>query len=318
MLNLFQKLLLNKTKLNDAIEIYIKANTNYTHYSKLTIKNWRTRLNVLKKLKSTKTIFIETCGYQDIENIKNELAKSNNSIGINTNYLPLIRKTFVYFKKKKVLKTIPEIDNFKRTINKEVEFITYDNYKKLLYLTNPKNACKYNNEKHESRLNRVYWTICILGLSGIRLRELKALKKSDLYINKYNKIPYINIKQSAFNTNGRKLPVNELLIQILKTMPDFGTQYVDPYYGRRDRDFQSDLRWIKNMFKLDFKLRPSIFRHSFCTWLAANGDVTFQELQAYMGHTNAKTTMRYINLNLVLKHSKIADKINVNLLEKIA
>jgi integrase len=317
-MNIFHKFFTKKTKLTDAIQIYIEANSNYIHYSKVTIKNWKSRLKVLSKLNCIKNIYLETCEFEDIEKIKNELITTNNPVVINTNYLTLLRKTFVYFKRKKLINFIPEIENIKRTMDKEVEFITYENYTKLLYLTHPDNVKKYTNKLYEKRWPRAYWSMCILGMSGIRLREFKALKKSDLHIQKDNPKPYINIRQSAFNKKGRKLPVNQVLIDILKAMPNFGTKYVDPYYGLKDVTFQSDLRWIKTKFKLDFKFTPSMFRHSFCTWLAATGEVTAQELQAYMGHTNIKTTMKYINLNLVLKRSKIADKINIDLLQKIA
>ena len=300
-----------RLSLNIAIEKYIKFCIKSGGFSEETIKGKIKHAKRLKRDFLKRPYYIQLLKYSDIEEIKEELSESLSGNVINTCYLSLISQTLAYFKRLEIIKEVPEIVRCK-TVKKEVEFLNVKQFQYLRALVSIRRS-KYLKHMRDDNL---YWTISILFYSGLRIRELRALKWEDVKLNKENpKESYITIGDTAFNKKGRIIPISSFLYNVLSSMPKFDDKFVDPYFHYSKTTFPKDLRRVKEKHKINFNLRPTIFRPSFATAMASIEGVSPYAVQSYLGHKNAQTTLSYVNIKSVLKNSSLIEKLDLNFLK---
>ena len=109
------------------------------------------------------------------------------------------------------------------------------------------------------------------------------------------------IRLEAKTTKGKKdrsLPLNQaaknVLASILKRLDV-------PYVFHHDGERYADWEITKAMDRLTGLVKVNDFhfhdlRHTFASWLMMSGKVTLPALQVLMGHSNIRTTMRYVHL----------------------
>jgi integrase len=306
----FLKIFKSKTKLTKAVDIWIDYIAGQNSHKEITIHNYRKCSKVMKENYIPNNIYIETLSFDQLEIIKNNIHKKNSAASMNANHIPILNRTLKLFYNKNIIKKDFKIDRVKDFTHNEVDFLTQDQFFEFIN--------KIGCEKDKIRFSRVYWASCFLAYSGIRPRELKKLKWSHLMKKPNEKKRKMRIITSAHNKLGRTITVPKTLEKLLLKMPHFSSEYVSPYYDQKEYQFRRDLLEIKNKYGFKFKLNPSIFRKSFATWLACSTDISVQHLQAYLGHVNISSTMRYVNLREVLEKSDVIRGISLNGLRKIA
>jgi len=279
-------------------------------YSEKTITNYKQKARLLRHMyMNNKNIHLAEMKYRDLESIKKNLQEQNSAQSINLNYLPLIRSTFDYFKKCEVIKTVPEIENVRNyEPRKLVTYLTTEEYFDL--------QNKLESIDKSLRQSKALWEVKILIHTGLRPRELKKLKWSDLHLSPYHKIKKISVPHTSYNKLGRKIPLSRNAFDIFMAMPRFDKHFVSPYHNEKPDAFRHDLRNIVEKFNLTYKVTPTIFRRTFATWLASVGGVTVQALKSYMGHEHIKTTMAYINEEAVIKSCEYIGDLDIDFLNR--
>ena len=312
MFNIFRKKLL----FIDAVDQFIDHKIEGERvYSEKTIINYKQKARLLRQLYlknnniNLEKVSLVDIKYKHLEEIKKNLLEHNSAHSINWNYLPLIRKTFDYFKKCDVIKKVPDVENV----------LNYSPKKEITYLTPEK---YYDLEKKLESLDTTYrqskalWEVKILIHTGLRPRELRKLKWSDLHLSPYHKIKKISVPHTAYNKRGRRVPLTKNAFETFMKMPRFDKKFVSPYFNEKPNAFRHDLRNIVDKFGLEYKVTPTIFRRTFATWLASIEGVTAQALKFYMGHQNIHTTMQYINEDAVIKHCEYIGDLDIDSLNK--
>ena len=229
---------------------------------------------------------------------------------MNANHIPIINRTLKLLYNQDKINKAYKIERVKDFQHHEVDFLTQDQFFEFI------NAI--GNKADKGKYERAFWASCFLAYSGIRPRELKALKWSHMLRNPKEKKRKMRIISSAHNKLGRTITVPKTLEKLLLKMPHYSNEYVNPYFDQREFTFRHDLLKIKQKFGFNFTLNPSIFRKSFATWLACSTDISVQHLQAYLGHIHISSTMRYINLREVLDKSDMITGISLDVLRKTA
>ena len=306
----FLKIFKRKTKLTSAIDIWIDHISSQGSHKEITIHNYRKFSKVMKEQYIPDHIYIDTINFDQLELIKHNIHKKNSSASMNANHIPMINRTLKLFYNKNIIEKDLKIDRIKDFSHHDVDFLTQDQFFNFINTI--------GSGKEKIRYARAYWASCFLLYSGIRPRELKKLKWSHLLKKPNEKKRKMRIITSAHNKLGRTINVPKTLEKLLLKMPHFSSEYVSPYFDQKEYQFRHDLLEIKKRFGFKFNLNPSIFRKSFATWLACSTDISVQHLQAYLGHSNISSTMRYVNLREVLEKSDIIRGISLNGLRKIA
>jgi integrase len=165
------------------------------------------------------------------------------------------------------------------------------------------------------------WLWALAVYTGMRAGELRALDWADvhedegyIHVHRSVKRDAIEIK-STKGRRARKVPIEPALALLLGVMRDLGDGRgrVFPTMLARNvvpRALRSDLLAagvtraelhtdVATTRKLDFH----DLRHTYGTWRAIRGDA-IQKIQFAMGHTDLKTTQRYINEALVFDVAK--------------
>lgn len=159
-----------------------------------------------------------------------------------------------------------------------------------------------------------------LGLTGMRISELRQLRWSDLDLEK-GSIALVDESRSLLkregrerrtlkNKRGRQFPINQELIPLLNRIPRHGDGFVfhGPLGGRikADKVRRALINQVLDPLKSRFPTaqgetgfehgRLHSFRHFFCSQ-CANNNLPERAVMAWLGHADAEMVRRYYHLN---------------------
>ena len=137
--------------------------------------------------------------------------------------------------------------------------------------------------------------------TGLRLGELIALKWSDLDFNnqtmKVQRSITVGIEGSTKSNKVRQIPILDTLINVLLLREKNG-EYVFPRDdGSPMSQSQSEKQLKKFFYQAGIKKNISWhgLRHTFASHMA-NNNVNVQVIKELLGHSDIKTTMRYVHI----------------------
>lgn len=156
-------------------------------------------------------------------------------------------------------------------------------------------------DKEEIRLimdncgRRLYPIFTTLLYTGMRMGELKNLEWDD--IDFQNRLIRIRVKSfwEPKNSKPRGIPINDLLLQVLKGMEKRSRWVFCNRNGNRlDHHLREDLVKLCKNLGME-KANIHTFRHTFASHLVMSG-VDLPTIQRLMGHADIATTMIYSHL----------------------
>ena len=130
--------------------------------------------------------------------------------------------------------------------------------------------------------------------TGIRAQECAGLTWDDV------RPSYVTV---SGKTGERDVPINEITFRLLQTLKAQSNHNHYVFQGKRGpltyEGVYKTIRRICRQANIDGRRSsPQTFRHTFGTEYASSGACDPKTLQAIMGHSDFKTTLRYIQNNL--------------------
>jgi integrase len=157
--------------------------------------------------------------------------------------------------------------------------------------------------------------IVFAALTGMRRGEIFNLKWSEVDMGR--KLMYIQTDANFKTKYGKKrvMPMNEVVYNIL--MSRRGRNLSEFVFTRKGRKVRDD--WAGHLLKryvrqaqLDDRLHFHSLRHSFASWLAADG-ISIYTISKLLGHSSVQTTQNYYaHLQPELLHDTV-NRINIQL-----
>ena len=267
------------------------------------------KLIALRTVKSVGPIdvCIKKLRYSHFEEIKRVLLKTNKPKTVNR-YLSILKQMFKWSYRMEYIERIPDIDRCRVYETDEVEFLSLDQFDKLMYCMKKE---VMSAPKQATGQVKSYWAIKIITYTGIRPKEIRILKWNMVDFER----GFLSVPACAYNKgNKRRIKLSPQALEAFNHMPKYDQHYINPFHGLGNRSHTSRLAWIKQKYNLDFRVYPQIFRNSFCTWALAYNLMAIQEVSAYLGHQNLDTTARYYtNKQCILdKSAPFIEKLDFN------
>jgi len=148
--------------------------------------------------------------------------------------------------------------------------------------------------------------------TGLRLGELTALKWSDIDFNsgniKVQRSITVGIEGSTKSNKIRIIPISNLLFELLHGLEKESEYVFTRPDGRPMSHSQSEKKLRKIVKEAGIKhISWHGLRHTFASRLANHEDGGVQFVQVLLGHSDIKTTMRYVHIS----HESLVKVINV-------
>lgn len=224
---------------------------------------------------------------------KNPLKLVNQDYSVNTINVIVsrIRSFLNFFDREHICKKIPDKLNLRSEENL-IDYLTQDEVEKLL-------AKGKIGDKHINELTGKA-VLNLLFSSGLRISELVNLKISDKdetlvdLDNKKIKLKKTKTRKEriAVFDNRTKSLLSELIGERTKGFVFFDN--IRERSGLRFLIYRKLRLWTKNA-KIIKRVSPHVLRHSFATNLMRKG-VPLKTIQVLLGHSNLKTTSRYLSI----------------------
>jgi len=165
-----------------------------------------------------------------------------------------------------------------------------------------------SNTKHHALTSLVYAT-------GMRRNEVLQLRLEDIDASRH-----VIIVRHGKGNKQRQIPITNSLINILR---DYYKKYrplkflfegFKPGMPYSATSFSNILRKAANRIRLNKRVTPHIFRHSFATHMLESG-LNLKQLQLILGHNTMKTTTIYLH-SAETSSIKIPDLLNPDKISK--
>ena len=279
---------LNRTLLSDFTEEFL-AYSKDVHRPK-TQEMFRTALRAL--LKSTGDVPIQKLGIRDIERFLAENAKRVSERTLRA-YFVTLASAFETGKRWNLIagNTFRQVEKPKLR-ELQPAYLKKDDFHKLL------------DTVEDPDLRDLY--ICAVS-TGLRLGELSSLQWTNVDFER----GVINIRNSEqFTTKSgrnRTVPMNAQVLSIMQERQSrAGSELVFHRNGRRmTKEYVSKgFRYYANKAALDKRLHFHSLRHTFASWLVAEG-VSLYEVQKLMGHSSISITQTYSHLQPEQMHPTV-------------
>jgi len=244
-------------------------------------KHHKVLLNKLKEFKAELT-FAEI----DLKFIKNfrNWCRTVKGNSVNTN-----QKTFGYFRaylniavREEVITVNPlELIEFKRT-SVQIVYCTEEELKKLIKF--------YDKGEFQDNYHKTLRHFLFMCLTGLRISDLKRLKKENIQENVLKVIAY---KTRAKKGTEIHIPLIAKAIQLIE-QENSQTEFLFDLYA--EQKMNEYLKKIADLAGINKKLRNHAGRHTFATlFLEKTSDLA--TLQKLLGHSNISETMKYAHIS---------------------
>lgn len=192
----------------------------------------------------------------------------------------------------------------------------------------PKTALTYEQAEEllsfvqtDKTYQKLYNPITVLLETGIRISELAGLTVNDVdfetgYLHIDHQLIYKNgryrIEPPKTKAGKRRIPLTEFALQAIreemqgrknakpieiqgytdfiflnqKGLPKYGTAYATEFSAMIKKHNKQNEKQLPN-------ITPHMLRHTYCTYMTRNRDLSPADLQAIMGHENISTTFDY-------------------------
>lgn len=261
---------------NDFLEKYKKK----TNVSKNTVKTFE--YMSLHFLPLFEHKLLSSIKYSDIEELKTDcLEKGLSPRTINIVLLEL-KKVLTYAIQVERLESLPLIEYIPISKQNIVERLSMNQVNALLAVSN---------------IQQSFYIQLMLN-TGMRPNESLKLKWDNVNINER----YIHILSDNRLKLGRKIPINDSLLSLLRNNKSYDNEYVSPY-RRNDVAIKIFRRLGK---ECGFKLTLYMFRKTFGSMMAEAGVQAF-DLAKIMGHKNISTTYKYY---IDIQHDALRDSMS--------
>lgn len=224
--------------------------------------------------------------YDNIENFKSfllvEKKLANRTVNI---HLTTLKKIFNYCKDREIISDIPPMRKLpQHYIDKEIHFLSKDQVVKLLTFAND---------------NQQFYIIFMLH-TGMRPNEFERLTWEEINL----KEKYIDINSANPLKKGRRLPINNSLIAILK-----GRDITSAPCPYKPRTIQDSLHYLG--LKTQIHITPYTLRKTFGSWLVQSG-VDILTVSELMGHRSIETTRKHYARLLHDNLAKAIENLQIN------
>lgn len=143
----------------------------------------------------------------------------------------------------------------------------------------------------------------LASLAGLRASEILGLKWShvDLGLQEIKVCQRVvegEFKETTKNRKHRIIPIGKKLLSILESHRDFGKKsefVISNKNGGHMHHIQKIFDQIKKRVTFDYDGGIHVLRHTFATNAIKKG-VDLPTVQLWMGHSDVKTTMRYVHI----------------------
>jgi integrase len=258
---------------------------------------YRLRLHILPRLGHLK---LDQIDLSVVQTLKAEL--SNQSSSALNHTLGVLSKVLVFAHDVRVLANLPwRLKTVKvKTTTPEMEFYGFQEYESLV-------AAATTTGKHDLAI------VLLGGEAGLRRGEIAGLEWSDVDLPRAVLTVLRNLykEQVTLPKGGRsrKIPMTKRLVEALQAIKPEG-KAVGRVLGKPDGERHSETSINETMPRvtkaagMTVSRKIHILRHTFCSRLAMHGAQAIQ-IMALAGHTDLKTTQRYMHLSPAMKDSAI-------------
>lgn len=161
---------------------------------------------------------------------------------------------------------------FKRGDVENIEFLTWEEMQRIIHLDLP----------DDSKLQRARDFFVFQMFTGLSYSDAMAFDFSQYRWN-----------GSAWVYNGRRVKTGVPFVsQLLQPVVDVLERYGGQPPRMDNADYNHELKTIGLLAQSSFPLHSHLARHTFATWMLANG-VKIENLRRMLGHKNIQQTMRY-------------------------
>lgn len=268
------------------LEQYVQTNNKPSDY---TIKRYIVNSNLIPYFGDK---YIEDIKTYDIEKYKSHLLQQKKLSAKSTNnYMSIISGCLKWAKEMEVISDLPTLKLLKVPPQK-YDYLTTEETEQLL-----KNA------------NGIWYEMILVAVkTGLRFGELLALKWEDINFKKsyltVNRNIVRNVEVSPKNNKSRTIPLTSSIINLLQNKNKVSV-YIFHDANLDHLKYNACLRRLQKIC-LKAGLRQISWhnlRHSFASHLAEN-KVSIIAIKELLGHSDIKTTMRYVHTNFpVLKNA---------------
>jgi integrase len=247
----------------------------------VTGKHQRVLLNKLKEYKPA--LSFAEIDLKFVTNFRNWL-RTDKKNSVNT-----IQKNFGYFRAYLHIAVRDEIINvnpidlieLKRT-SVQIVYLTESEFKKLFDY--------YEKNEYQENYHQVLRHFLFMCLTGVRISDLKRLKKENVQESTLKFIPF---KTRAKKGTELNIPIIEKAQKLIQD-ENSTTGYL--FNTITDQKMNEYLKKIADLGGIPKKIRNHAGRHTFATmFLEKTDDVA--SLQKLLGHTNISETMKYVHIS---------------------
>lgn len=280
-----------------AFKLFTDVAEEYLDWAEINLQAFRQTLNKYNNhlLPRFPEILLKDITTTDVENLKTALLDTNYSPSSIKKIISLLSSIFTHAKKSDHAIFNPTKGLSKlRNIDKEIQTLSKAEVVNLI------DASKGNSQ-----------SIAIIGLAaymGLRPSEILALEWTNVNFDKEEiticqSVVEGKLKETTKSGKIRIIPISTNLLTILKKHKLASENHsfvIVNKDGEHYYQIQKVFGKIKKLSADDFDGGIYILRHTFATTAVTNR-VDLPTIQKWMGHSDIKTTMRYIHINT--KHS---------------
>lgn len=233
----------------------------------------------------------------DIDGLKKFLEANGKSPATIWNVLELLRRITNFGADSRISPALTFKLKMPKRNNEKTEILTPDEWKRLAEA-----LAAYPDQS-------VANIIKLAAFGGLRKSEIFNLKWDDVDFR--NRIIHIKNPKSG---EPEQIPMNDLLVEILKSHPQGDSEYVFPGKQGKKRTEARVADKIKEIAMLPVDFRPwHGLRHAFASALAESGKVDMYHIQKLLRHRSPQMTQRYAHLSnqTLLKASNVISN-NIN------
>lgn len=260
------------------MEEYAKANNKQSEYNN---KESMLRINLIPHFGN---LCLDQISNRNIEEYKAKKINAGLSPKTINNHLTVLRKCLGTAQEWEIIKNIPRIKML-RVDPPKTTYLTTDEYTKLL-----------------NKAEGIWYEMIYVALNtGLRFGELTALKWCDIDFERkvltVQRALYRNILGTTKSNKVRKIPLTDNVLKIF-SLARKTANYIFCHKDGSTLTHSSCRKKIKEIAKLA-RIKNICWhdlRHAFASNLANKG-VAIQQIQALLGHTDIKTSMRYSHIS---------------------
>lgn len=275
-INITKDIHLNKVKINDISDFFIK---------KITLENVEEYQRYLSEIKEDKASSI-------------------------IRKISTLKKFYKYLRQKKVVnENIIEYINNPKLPKRQPKFLNIEESKKLL--DELANGHTINSKRDYCIMTLfLHCGLRISELINIKIQDIDTINNSLRVIGKGNKERLINLDKTCINVIQDYLLIRKNIENNIKSIDDKDYLFISNCHCQisteRIRDILENV--LKRIGLEDKGITPHKLRHSFATLMYNSGVMDIVELQEVLGHENIETTKIYTHVG----NNRMKDKMEKN------